>query len=81
MMGIKACPKMINLIIGTLYLALSEFIDNQSLISIFKQIKILKSITENDYFSSNFASKLARRFPSFTDIELQVFSFDNCVST
>ena len=58
----------------------SEFIDNQSLFSIFKQIKILKSITANLYVPSNFASKLVQRFPSLTDIELQVFSFDDCVS-
>jgi hypothetical protein len=60
-------------------LHLSEFIDNESLFSIFKQIKILKSITENRYVDSNFTSKLVERFPSLTDIELRVLSFDDCV--
>jgi len=46
---------------------------------IFKQIKLLESITKNIYFPSNFALKLVRRFSSLSDIELQVFSFDHCV--
>ncbi|CAF4634423.1 unnamed protein product, partial [Rotaria sp. Silwood2] len=78
---LQACPNMINLTISPLYLVLSEFIDNQFLISIFQQIKILKSILGNRYVPSNFVSKLVQRFPSLTDIELQVFSFDDCVST
>ncbi|CAF3940235.1 unnamed protein product [Rotaria sp. Silwood1] len=61
------------------YLVLSEFIDNQSLFSIFKQIKILKSITENCYVPSDFSLKFVQRFPSLTDIELQVYSFDDCI--
>ncbi|CAF4918817.1 unnamed protein product [Rotaria sp. Silwood1] len=38
----------------------------------FKQIKMIKSITEKFYFPSNFALKLVQRFPSLIDIELQV---------
>jgi hypothetical protein len=56
-----------------------EFIDNRSLFPIFKQIKILKSIADFSCFRSNFTSKLVQRFPSLTDIELKVFSFDNCI--
>ncbi|CAF3787618.1 unnamed protein product [Rotaria sp. Silwood1] len=56
-----------------------EFIDNQSLFSIFKQIKILKSITENCYVPSDFSLKFVQHFPSLTDIELQVYSFDDCI--
>jgi len=67
----------INLKISPSYLVLSEFIDNRSLISIFKQIKKLKLIKKNRYVSSNLASKLVERFPSLTDIELQVFSFND----
>ncbi|CAF1254878.1 unnamed protein product [Rotaria sp. Silwood1] len=40
---------------------------------------MIKSITENIYFPLNFVSKLIERFPSLHHIELQVFSFDNCV--
>jgi len=35
---------------------------------------------EDVYFPSYFASKFVQRFPSLTDIELEAFSFDNCVS-
>jgi hypothetical protein len=38
------------------------------------------SSTKNVYFPSNCASKLVQHFPSLNHIELQVFSFDNCVS-
>jgi len=38
------------------------------------------SIKNNLYVPSNFISKLVQRFPSLTDIELQVLSFDDCVS-
>ncbi|CAF3023870.1 unnamed protein product [Rotaria sp. Silwood2] len=40
---------------------------------------MIKSIKDNIYFSLNYASKFVKRFPSLTHIELQVFSFDNCV--
>jgi len=70
----------IHLGISASYLVLSEFIDNQSLISIFKQIKILISVMKDHYFPSNFASKLVERFPSLTRIELRVFLFDDCTS-
>ncbi len=70
---------MIDLEINPTDLLFSEFIDNQSLFSIFKQIKILKSITEHCYVRPNFISKLVQRFPSLTDIELQVRSFDDCI--
>jgi hypothetical protein len=69
----------INLIIGTQLLVLSKLIDNPSL-SIFKQIKLIESITKNVYFPPNFASKFVQRFPSLVHIELQVYSFDHCVS-
>ncbi|CAF4267390.1 unnamed protein product, partial [Rotaria sordida] len=42
---------------------------------------MLKSIPGNRYIPLNFVSKLVQRFPSLTHIELQVFSFDDCVST
>jgi len=69
-----------DLIINTPLLLLPKLIDNLSLVSIFKQIKMIKSITENICLPSNFASKLVQRFPSLSHIELQMFSFDNCVS-
>ncbi|CAF3168625.1 unnamed protein product [Rotaria sp. Silwood2] len=77
---LHACPNVINLKISSAYWILSEFIDNQFLISIFKQIKILKSIRENRYIPSNFLLKLVERFPSITNIEFEMFSFDDCIS-
>jgi hypothetical protein len=47
---------------------------------IFKQIKMIKSITKNIYFPLNFVLKFVQRFPSLVHIEFQVFSFDHCVS-
>ena len=41
---------------------------------------MVRSITEKLYFPSHFALKFVDRFPSLFDIELQVFSFDHCVS-
>ncbi|CAF4953276.1 unnamed protein product [Rotaria sp. Silwood1] len=73
-----ACPNVHSLIINTSLLVLSKLIDNSSLIPIFKQIKMIKTITENIYFPSAFASKFVQRFPSLCHIELQVFSFDIC---
>ena len=67
---------MTDITISTRLLMLSKLIDNPSLIPIFKQIKMIKSITEKIYFPSKFV----QRFPSLIDIELQVLSFDNCVS-
>ncbi|CAF4125096.1 unnamed protein product, partial [Rotaria sp. Silwood1] len=58
----------------------SKFIDNPSLIPVFKQIKLIETILEDVYFPSSFASKLVERFPSLIHIELQVISFNNCVS-
>jgi len=40
---------------------------------------MVKSITDDIFFPSNFASKFVQRFPSLSHIELQVFSFDDCV--
>ncbi|CAF4750965.1 unnamed protein product [Rotaria sp. Silwood2] len=68
---LQAYPNVINLIIGSRLLVLSELIDNPSLIPIFKQIKMVKSITKKIYFPSNLASKLVQRFPSLIHIELQ----------
>ncbi|CAF1026271.1 unnamed protein product [Rotaria sordida] len=77
---LQACSNVINLKINPSHLVLPEFIDSPSLLSIFKQIKILKSITENHYVPLSFSLKLVERFPSLTDIELKVFSFDDCIS-
>ena len=41
---------------------------------------MVTSITEKFYFPSDFVLKFVDRFPSLFDIELQVFSFDHCVS-
>ncbi|CAF1021062.1 unnamed protein product [Rotaria sordida] len=46
----KACPNVIILIISTPLLLLSKLIDNSSLISIFKQIKMIKSVTERVFY-------------------------------
>ncbi|CAF3809115.1 unnamed protein product, partial [Rotaria sp. Silwood1] len=73
-----ACPNVHSLIINTSLLVLSKLIDNSSLIPIFKQIKMIKTITENIYFPLAYASKFVQRFPSLCHIELQVFSFDIC---
>ncbi|CAF2406381.1 unnamed protein product [Rotaria sp. Silwood2] len=43
---IQACPNVTKTVIGTRLLMLSKLIDNSLLISIFKQIKMIKSITE-----------------------------------
>ncbi|CAF1365586.1 unnamed protein product [Rotaria sordida] len=75
---LQACPNVIDLQMTPTDLVLSKFIDNRSLFSIFKQIKILKAVMRCDYVPSNFLSKLVQRFPSLTDIELQVYSFDDC---
>ncbi|CAF3905482.1 unnamed protein product [Rotaria sordida] len=75
---LQACPNVDSLIINTPLLVLSKLIDNSFLIPIFKQIKMIKSITEDIYFPSAFVSKFVQRFPSLCHIELQVFSFDNC---
>jgi hypothetical protein len=76
----RACPNVTNLIINTRLLVLSTLIDNLSLIPIFQQIKMIKLRTKKFYFPSNYAPKLVQRFPSLSHIELQVFSFDHCVS-
>ncbi|CAF4234666.1 unnamed protein product, partial [Adineta steineri] len=75
-----ACPNVINLIVNTSLLLSPNIIDNASLIPIFKNIKIITSITENVYFPSNFPLKFVQRFPSLTNIEIQVFSFDHAAS-
>ncbi|CAF1311754.1 unnamed protein product [Rotaria sp. Silwood1] len=76
----NACPNVINLKISASYWILSEFINNPFLISIFKKIKVLISIRENRYIPSNFLLKLVERFPSITNIEFEMFSFDDCIS-
>ncbi|CAF1427415.1 unnamed protein product [Rotaria sordida] len=73
---LQACSNVITLIINTPLLLLSKLIDNSFLIRIFKQIKMVKSITENIFFPSNFALKFVQRFPSLTDIELQRNGYD-----
>jgi hypothetical protein len=64
------------LTINTPLLLLSKLINNSFLIPIFKQIKRIKSVTEEIYFPSSFVSRLVQRFPSLSHVELQVFSFD-----
>ncbi|CAF4155326.1 unnamed protein product [Adineta steineri] len=77
---LQACPNVINLIVNTSLLLSPNIIDNASLIPIFKKIKIITSVTENVYFPSNFSLKFVQRFPSLTNIEIQVFSFDHATS-
>ncbi|CAF4486362.1 unnamed protein product [Rotaria sp. Silwood2] len=77
---LQACPNLIDLIINTPLLISSKFINNSSLIPIFKQIKMITSVTEKIYFPSKLTSKLVQHFPSLSHIELQVFSFDDCIS-
>ncbi len=71
---------MTNLIISTSVLISSELFDNPALMSIFKKIKMIRSTMKNDYFPSNLASKFVERFPSLRHVELEVLSFDICVS-
>ncbi|CAF0734606.1 unnamed protein product [Adineta steineri] len=77
---LQACPNVINIIVNTSLLLSPNIIDNASLIPIFKKIKIITSVTENVYFPSNFSLKFVQRFPSLTNIEIQVFSFDHAAS-
>ncbi|CAF1490087.1 unnamed protein product, partial [Adineta steineri] len=75
---IKSCPNVTTLSINSSLLLCSKIINNLSLISVFKKIKKIKSITEDIYFPSNFILQFVERFPSLIYIELQVFSFDIC---
>jgi hypothetical protein len=75
----RACSNVNDLTIDTPLVFYSKLIDNPSLISIFKQIKILELNTGNFYFHPDFALKLAQRFPSLKSIELEVISFDDCL--
>ncbi|CAF3897643.1 unnamed protein product [Rotaria sp. Silwood2] len=77
---IKAYSNFIDLKINVRLLIFSKLFDNPCLMPIFKQIKILKLITEQMYLPSNSALKFVQRFSSLTRIELKVFSFDNCIS-
>ncbi|CAF2406387.1 unnamed protein product [Rotaria sp. Silwood2] len=77
---LQACTNVTGIRISTRLLMLSKLIDNPLLIPKFKQIKMMKLIREKIYCTSNFASKFVQRFPSLVNIELHVFSFDNCVS-
>ncbi|CAF1452786.1 unnamed protein product, partial [Adineta steineri] len=77
---LQACPNVINIIVNTSLLLSPNIIDNASLIPIFKKIKIITSVTENVYFPSNFSLKFVQHFPSLTNIEIQVFSFDHAAS-
>ncbi|CAF1019950.1 unnamed protein product [Adineta steineri] len=74
----RSCPKVIILAINTSVLLSSKIINNLTLIPVFKQIKMIKLITEDIYFPSNFILQFVERFPSLVHIELQVFSFDIC---
>ncbi|CAF3308506.1 unnamed protein product, partial [Rotaria sp. Silwood2] len=75
-----AYSNFIDLKINVRLLIFSKLFDNPCLMPIFKQIKILKLITEQMYLPSNSALKFVQRFSSLTRIELKVFSFDNCIS-
>ncbi|CAF1473092.1 unnamed protein product [Rotaria sp. Silwood1] len=77
---LQACSNIIHLIIRTELLVSSEFINSSYLIPIFKQIKSIKSINKRVYFPSNLTLKLVQHFPLLTHIELEVCSFDDCVS-
>ncbi|CAF3791006.1 unnamed protein product [Rotaria sp. Silwood1] len=73
------CSNLTELRIGAqLFLSFALF-DNPSLISVFNQLQRLELIRDNIYFSLKYASKLTQHFPSLTNIELQVYSFDACV--
>ncbi|CAF5098493.1 unnamed protein product, partial [Rotaria sp. Silwood1] len=73
------CSNLTELRIGAqLFLSFALF-DNPSLISVFNQLQRLELIRDNIYFSLKYASKLIQHFPSLTNIELQVYSFDACV--
>ncbi|CAF4924522.1 unnamed protein product, partial [Rotaria sp. Silwood1] len=63
------CPNLINLIINIEYLLLSQLIDTPVLISIFIQIKMIKSTKENISRLLNLTSKLSERFQSLNHIE------------
>ncbi|CAF5097834.1 unnamed protein product, partial [Rotaria magnacalcarata] len=71
-----ACPNVIDLKISPLYLYLEAIIYNSSLISIFKQIKILNLITGYCNICRNLISNLVKRFPSLTHMEVSVASFN-----
>ncbi|CAF2827492.1 unnamed protein product [Rotaria sp. Silwood2] len=77
---LQACPNVFDLIMLTALLISSKFIDNPFLIPVFKQIYAIETILEDVYFPSSFAPKFVERFPSLRAIELQVISFNNCVS-
>ncbi|CAF3077325.1 unnamed protein product [Rotaria sp. Silwood2] len=77
---LQSCPNVTNLTINTPLLISSKFIDNPSLFSIFKQVKTITSIPGKIYFPSKFALKVVQRFPSLTHMELEVVTFDHCVS-
>ncbi|CAF2806370.1 unnamed protein product [Rotaria sp. Silwood2] len=76
---LQACPNVFDLQITPTNLVSSKFIDNRSLFSIFKQIKILNAVAEDHCVAPSFLSKLVQRFPSLTDIELHVLSFDDFI--
>ncbi|CAF5084157.1 unnamed protein product, partial [Rotaria sp. Silwood1] len=75
-----ACPNVIDLSISTQLLLLAKIIDNPSLFSIFKRIKMIELVKNIIHFLPNSASKIVERFPSLNHIELPVFSFDYCIS-
>ncbi|CAF4578386.1 unnamed protein product [Rotaria sp. Silwood1] len=77
---VQACPNVIDLSISTQLLLLAKIIDNPSLFSIFKRIKMIELVKNIIHFLPNSASKIVERFPSLNHIELPVFSFDYCIS-
>ncbi|CAF4322906.1 unnamed protein product, partial [Adineta steineri] len=75
-----ACSNLTILTILTELLIYSKFIDNSFLIPVFKRIKLIETTFENIYFPASFSMKFVDRFPSLEHIELQVISFNDCVS-
>ncbi|CAF4383235.1 unnamed protein product [Rotaria sp. Silwood2] len=69
---LEACPNVFDLTMLTALLISSKFIDNPSLIPVFKKIYMIETILEDVYFPSSFAPKFVERFPSLIHIELQV---------
>ncbi|CAF5099727.1 unnamed protein product, partial [Rotaria sp. Silwood1] len=65
-----ACPNVIDLSISTQLLLLTKIIDNPSLFSIFKRIKMIELVKNIIHFLPNSASKIVERFLSLNHIEL-----------
>ncbi|CAF1275130.1 unnamed protein product [Adineta steineri] len=76
----KECSNLTNLTILTELFIYSKFIDNSFLIPVFKRIELIETTFEDIYFPPSFSMKFVDRVPSLAYIELQVISFNDCVS-